>query len=216
MTVAPAGAAATKLVLLSTVVVPFASGGRVTNAAAAPSVSAKLMIAPPWPMSPRVQSSGRIIIRAARASSSTLMNSIPRSWANGSGFALMRSRSDMNPPAPRAEALAIDTAPAYHCGDGGATKGREDEEHVDHHDGRDGRPCVGAAARRTWVRRGRGAVRWGVERRGRLSGCRRREGLQLALFGPSHLGRADRPLSVADQLGDGELERTHPSGRPKR
>jgi hypothetical protein len=31
----------------------------------------------------------------------------------------------MNPPVPRAEVLAIDTAPAYHCGDGGATKGRD-------------------------------------------------------------------------------------------
>src|ERR1700691_5744406 len=58
------------------------------------------------------------------------------------------------------------------------------------------------------------AVRWGVERRGRLSGCRRREGLQLALFRSSRLGRADRPLSVADQLGDGSLSgRIRPDGQ---
>src|ERR1700677_5367662 len=41
--VEPAGAEATKLVLLSIVVVPLASAGRLMNAAAAPSVSAKLM-----------------------------------------------------------------------------------------------------------------------------------------------------------------------------
>ena len=72
------------------------------KAAAAPSVSAKLMIAPPWAMPPIVQRSGLIVIRAASASASALMNSIPSNWANGSGLAAMRSISDMRLPlAPR-------------------------------------------------------------------------------------------------------------------
>src|SRR5580700_5612874 len=94
----PAGAEPTKLVLLSIVVVPLASAGRLMKAAAAPSVSAKLMIAPPWAMPPIVHRSGRISIRAARESASALMNSIPSNWANGSGLALMRSISDMRIP----------------------------------------------------------------------------------------------------------------------
>ena len=98
ITVEPAGAEATKLVLLSIVAVPLASAGRLIKAAAAPSVSAKLMIAPPWAIPPIVQRSGRISIRAARASASALMNSIPSNWANGSGLALMRSISDMRLP----------------------------------------------------------------------------------------------------------------------
>src|SRR5262249_42781023 len=76
--------------------VPFPSGGRLMNAAAAPSVSAKLMIAPPWAIPPMVQRSGLISMRAARASASTLKNSIPSNWAKGSGLALMRSISDMH------------------------------------------------------------------------------------------------------------------------
>src|SRR6185437_8929144 len=98
ITVEPAGAPEMKLVLLSMVVVPRATAGRLMKAAVAPSVSAKLMIAPPCAMAPIVQRSGLIVMRAASASLSALMNSIPSNWANGSGLAAMRSISDMPLP----------------------------------------------------------------------------------------------------------------------
>jgi hypothetical protein len=83
--VEPAGAPAMKFVLLSSVVVPLDSAGRLAKAAAPPSVSAKLMIAPPWAKPPSVQRSGLTVMRAVTASDSALRNSIASACANGSG-----------------------------------------------------------------------------------------------------------------------------------
>src|SRR6201999_2238059 len=48
VTVVPSPAAAMKLVLLSSVVVPLALSGKLITVAAAPTESAKAMTAPPW------------------------------------------------------------------------------------------------------------------------------------------------------------------------
>ena len=85
---------------------PLGVGGQIDEGGRAPSVSAKLMIAPPWAIPPIVQISGRISIRAERASASALRNSIPSNWAKGSGLALMRSMSDMSLAQVSCRALA--------------------------------------------------------------------------------------------------------------
>src|SRR5262245_30144472 len=81
--VVPTGAGPTKLVLLSSVVVVLPSG-RFTMVAAAPSVSAKAMTAPPCRMSGRVQSSGRTTISAFTPCSLAATNLMPRTLAKGS------------------------------------------------------------------------------------------------------------------------------------
>src|SRR5208337_358732 len=87
------GAPATKFVLLSIVVAPFAPSGRPTKAAAPPSVPVKLMTARRCAKPPRMQRADRTTKRGA--SGSALVNATPSNWANGSGWALMRSKSDM-------------------------------------------------------------------------------------------------------------------------
>ena len=82
VTVVPTGAGPTKLVLLSMVVVPLPSG-RLSTVAAAPSVSAKAITAPPCSMSGRVQSSGLTTISALTAVSlaATNFTEPPRAFA---------------------------------------------------------------------------------------------------------------------------------------
>src|SRR5208337_133872 len=59
------GAPATKFVLLSIVVAPFAPSGRPTKAAAPPSVPVKLMTARRCAKQPRMQRADRTTMRAA-------------------------------------------------------------------------------------------------------------------------------------------------------
>src|SRR5262249_56402140 len=63
LAVSPAGMAAKKLVLLSSVVVP-APSGRLATVAYAPIVSANAMIAPPWRTAGRVHRSSRTLSSA--------------------------------------------------------------------------------------------------------------------------------------------------------
>ena len=81
-TVVPTGAGPTKFVLLSIVVVPLPSG-RLSTVAAAPSVSAKAMTAPPCRMSGRVHSSGRTTISATTRVSLAAVNFSPSTSAKG-------------------------------------------------------------------------------------------------------------------------------------
>src|SRR5713101_1446916 len=79
----PTGAGATKLVLLSIVVVPLPSD-RLRIVPVAPSVSANAMMAPPWRTAGRVQRSSRTVISATILSFAALTKSMPRSSAKGS------------------------------------------------------------------------------------------------------------------------------------
>src|SRR5262249_31002999 len=83
-TVVSTGAGATKLVLLSMVVVD-APSGRLITVAIAPRVSARAIIAPPWSTAGRVHKSARTSISALTPSAEASMILIPSISANGSG-----------------------------------------------------------------------------------------------------------------------------------
>ena len=82
-TVVPSGAGPTKLVLLLDRGRALALG-RFSTVAAAPSVSAKAITAPPCSMSGRVQSSGLTTISAFTPVSLAATNFSPRTLAKGS------------------------------------------------------------------------------------------------------------------------------------
>ena len=110
ITVVPSGAGPTKFVLLSIVVVPLPSG-RLSTVAAAPSVSAKAITAPPCRIAGTVHRSAFTGSSAVTLSGLTEVIFSPISSANGrlgisgiasSGFSLLRSSLDGFPGSRRA------------------------------------------------------------------------------------------------------------------